>query len=294
MNKVAIHYAFWGSEWNVDMCERIKYASKIGFDGLEVTPPDYMTKLEKSKMDDLKKCAEDYGVELTFCIGFPKSKDMSSEDAAVREAGIDHSKRMIEAVHYMGGKMLSGILYSWWPYLYEKEITMDYKQDCWKRGVESVQKVIPLAEQYGITYAIEMVNRFEQFMVNSVDEGKQFCKDIGHPNAKLLLDTFHANIEENSIPDAIRRAGDLLAHMHLCENNRHLPGFGNHIPWKDVFAALKEINYTGRLVLEPFIAPGGPVGNDLRIWRNIASDISLEARDRDAKQSLEFVRQMMR
>ena len=294
MNKFGIHYAYWGDQWNVDMCERVRLAADAGFDVLEVTPPDYMTNLEKGRMDELKKCAEDCGIEMSFCIGFPKSKDMASAEAAIREAGIEHSKRMIEAVHYMGGKILSGILYSWWPYLYDHTITAEDKRGCWKRGVESVQKVIPLAEEYGIEYAVEMVNRFEQFVVNNVAEGKQFCRDVGSPNAKLLLDVFHANIEENSIPDAIREAGPLLAHIHMSENNRRLPGTGSHIQWPEIAKALKEINFTGRIVLEPFVATGGPVGNDLRIWRDLDTDVSLETRHANLKQSLQFVKDLMK
>lgn len=291
-NKIGVHYAFWGDQWDVDMCERVKYAAALGFDDLEVTPPAYMVQFDTKKMDALKHCAEDNGIELSFCIGFPKSKDMSSADPAVRRAGIDYSKKMIEAAHYMGGKILSGILYSWWPYLYDAPVTPEYKADCWKRGVESVQEVIPVAEKYGIEYAVEMVNRFEQFMVNSVDEGLQFCTDVGSPNAKLLLDVFHANIEENNIPDAIRRCGPKLAHLHISENNRRLPGSGNHIAWTEIAQALKEINFSGRIVIESFIATGGPVGNDLRIWRNL-DDVSFEARNRAMKESLAFVKDLM-
>lgn len=293
MNKFGIHYAYWGEQWNVDLCERIRLAADAGFDVLEVTPPDYMTSLNRTKMDDLKKCAKDNGIEMSFCIGFPKSKDMASADRSVREAGIEHSKRMIEAVHYMGGKILSGILYSQWPCLYVSEITPEYKQDCWKRSVESVQKVVPIAESCGIEYAVEMVNRFEQFIVNSVEEGKQFCRDVDSSNIKLLLDVFHANIEEDSIPDAILSAGSLLAHIHMSENNRRLPGCGGSIPWREIAAALRKIGYRGRIVLEPFVAAGGPVGNDLRIWRNLNADISREARHAALKKSLQFVKGLM-
>lgn len=290
MNKIGIHFAFWGSDWEVDMCERVKYAAEIGFDVLEVTPPQYMVDFDKPKMDELKKCAEDNGIELSFCIGFPESKDMSSPDPAIRQAGIDFSKKILKAVHYMGGKILTGILYSRWPYLYDEHLSMEYKQECWDRGVKSVQEVIKLAEEYGIVYGIEPVNRFEQFIVNSVGEGVQFCKDVGSDHAKLLVDVFHANIEERNIADSIREAGDLLAHVHLSENNRSLPGLGNHIPWDDVFQALKDIDFKGRIVLEPFIAAGGPVGNDLRIWRNMEEDVSIEAKNKYLKESLDFVR----
>lgn len=293
MNKIGVHYAFWGDQWNVDMCERVRLASAVGFDNLEVTPPDYMVNLDYKKMTELKKCAEDHNIDMSFCIGFPKSKDMAGEDAKVRQAGIDYSKRMIEAVHFMGGKILSGILYSYWPCLYTEPITPEYKSDCWKRAVESVQEVIPLAEKYDIIYAVEMVNRFEQFIVNSVKEGKQFIKDVGSPNGKLLLDVHHANIEENSIAGAIREAGSLLAHVHLSENNRRLPGTGDHIQWPEVAKALKDIDFKGRVVIESFLSAGGPVGNDLRIWRDLDSDLSLENQNKLLRDSLAFVKNLL-
>jgi D-psicose/D-tagatose/L-ribulose 3-epimerase len=289
-NKIGVHYAFIGQEWDVDMSERLKWAHDVGFDNLEVTPPAYMVELNKAKMKDLRKQAQDLGMDLTFCIGFPKSKDMSSPDAKIRREGIEWSKKMIEAVHFMGGKVLSGILYSSWPYLYDHMITPADKQEAWKRGVQSVKEVVKVAQDNDILYAVEMVNRFEQFIVNSVDEGIQFAHDVDSPNVKLLLDVFHANIEEDNIADSIRKAGSLLAHMHLSENNRKLPGTGNHIPWKEVAQATKDIDFKGRYVIESFLAQGGPVGNDLRIWRDLSDDLSLEGRTRSIKESLAFVR----
>ena len=291
-NKIGVHYAFMGQEWNVDMSERLRWASSVGFDNLEVTPPPFMVELNKEKMTDLKKEAGDLGMDLSFCIGFPKSKDMSSPDAFIRREGIEWSKKMINAVHFMGGEVLSGILYSSWPYLYDHMISPKDKMEYWKRGVASVKEVVKVAEDNNILYAVEMVNRFEQFMVNSVDEGMQFVSDVNSPNIKLLLDVFHANIEEDSIPEAIIKADDLLVHMHICENNRRLPGAGKNIPWSEIAAATKQIDYKGRYVIESFVAQGGPVGNDLRIWRDLNKDVSPEARTRDMKQSLAFVKDL--
>ncbi|MGD1816167.1 MAG: sugar phosphate isomerase/epimerase family protein [Pleomorphochaeta sp.] len=291
-NKIGVHYAFMGQEWDVDMSQRLKWAASLGFDNLEVTPPEYMVEMNKSKMKDLKKEADDLGMDLSFCIGFPKSKDMSSLDSNIRSAGIEWSKKMLEAVHYMGGKVLSGILYSSWPYLYDHMITPQDKKEFWDRGVKSVKEVVKVAEDFDILYAVELVNRFEQFIVNSVDEGIQFAKEVDSPNIKLLVDVFHANIEEDSIPDAIRKANDLLVHMHISENNRKLPGTGQNIPWKEIAQATKDINYSGRYVIESFVAQGGPVGNDLRIWRDLNNDVSPAARTRDMKKSLDFVRKI--
>lgn len=290
MNKIGIHYAFWGNSWDIDIMERIRYASQIGFECMDVTPPDYLTNLEYDRMSELKKCSEQYGVEMNFCIGFPKAKDMASPEASVRKAGIEYSKRMIEAVSFMGGKMLSGILYSCWPYLYDHPISRADKEDAWKRGLESVQKVLPVADDFGVDYAIELVNRFEQYILNSVDEGLKFCEQLQHPNVGLLIDVFHANIEEDSISGAIRKAGSRLKHMHVSENNRRLPGTGHHINWEEVFASIKEIDFQGAVVMEPFIEGFGEVGNDLRIWRDLEQDVSKEARDRYLTDAIRFIK----
>lgn len=290
MNKIGVHYAFWGNEWNVDLSERVKLAAELGFESMDVTPPDYMVNLDYKRMDELKACAKDHNMDMVFCIGFPSSKDMASADPAVRKAGIEYTKNMIKAANYMGSDTLSGILYSYWPCLYTEMITPEMKRDAWMRGIESVREVVPFAQDYGIKYAIEIVNRFEQYILNSVKEGKQFIKDIDHPNAKLLIDVHHANIEESNIADAIRDSGSLLAHLHISENNRRLPGTGNHIRWAEIAKAVKDVKYKGRIVIESFLAPGGPVGNDLRIWRPLEDDLSFENRHRMLKESLEFVR----
>jgi D-psicose/D-tagatose/L-ribulose 3-epimerase len=293
MNKIGIHYAYWSSEWEIDLVQQVKNAANVGFSAIDITPPDFIESNDYKSMDELIEVSKETNVELNFCIGFPKSKDMASADPAIRQAGIDYTKRILEAVHYMGGRVLSGILYSSWPYLYDHQLTEKNKSDAWKRGVESIQTIIPEAENRGIVYAIEIVNRFEQYILNSVDEGIQFCQDIGSPSAKLLVDVFHANIEEINIADSIRKAGDLLAHLHISENNRRLPGSGKHIDWDDIFKALKQINYQGNIVMEPFLESFGPVGNDLRIWRDNEKDLSKEARDRYARESIAFVKSKM-
>ena len=196
MNKIGIHYAVWGNEWDVDMCERIRLAAECGFDVLEVTPPSYMTELNEQKMKDLKRCADDNGIEMSYCIGLPQDYDMASEDETVRRCGIEYVCKILKAVQMMGGKILSGILYSSWPYKFPTP--MPDKEKTWDFALKSVRECVKYAENYGVIYAIELVNRFEQFLLNSVDEGIKFVDAVDNPYCKLLLDTFHLGIEETS------------------------------------------------------------------------------------------------
>lgn len=293
MNKIGLHYGYWTREWDTDVIDLVKRASKIGLDVLEMNPPKYMLDMSKDKMKHLKETAEEHGVELTFCIGFPKEMDMASKDEKIRNAGIEYTKRMLEAVHFMGGTILSGIVYSYWPASYTHRIEDADKAAALERGLESVQKVIHVAEDYDIVYAVEVVNRFEQFMVNNVEEGLDFVRQVNSPKCKLLLDTFHMNIEEDNIAEALKRAGSHLGHLHVCENNRKIPGQGDHIDWPSVFSALREIGYEGRIVMEPFVKSGGTVGNDLRIWRDLSGGADQKEMDRDITEGLQFLRDLM-
>ena len=109
---------------------------------------------------------------------------------------------------------------------------------------------------------------------------------LDSPNAKIHLDTFHMNIEENSIQEAILTAGDKLGHLHIGENNRMPPGYG-HLPWEDIGRALRKIDYPGYVVMEPFLKPGGEVGRDIRVYRDLGIGMDLDA---EARKALEFTR----
>jgi D-psicose/D-tagatose/L-ribulose 3-epimerase len=92
---------------------------------------------------------------------------------------------------------------------------------------------------------------------------------VDHPNCQLLLDTFHMNIEERSLGDAIRAAGQRVKHVHACENDRGAPGSG-HVPWQDVAGALKDIQYDGAVVIESFTSKVKSIARAAAIWRPFA------------------------
>ena len=134
-----------------------------------------------------------------------------------------------------------------------------------------------------------VLNRFEHFLINTSEEGVRFVEEVGSPNLKILLDTYHMNIEEDSLGDAIRGAGDHLGMFHIGENNRRPPGRG-HIPWDEVVRALIESGFEGDTVMEPIVHPGGGVSSLLAVWRDMT-----DGRDRDdaAREGLEFYRSKM-
>ena len=93
---------------------------------------------------------------------------------------------------------------------------------------------------------------------------------VGHPSCGLLLDTFHMNIEEQSIGDALRSAGSRLKHLHACENDRGAPGSG-HVPWTEVAQALRDIRYNDGVVIESFTSKVKSIARAAAIWRPLAA-----------------------
>lgn len=283
MNKIGIYYAYWTHDWDADFELLVRKVSKLGFDVLEVNAGKVIntTSDERKRLRDV---AVEEDIDLSYCIGLTKEYDVASENESVRRNGIRFLKDMTATIQDIGGNRLSGIIYGSWPATLPEGVTD--KSPYLERSVASMKETAKTAEECGVLLNVEVVNRFEQFLLNTCDEALDYVEKVGSPNVKILLDTFHMNIEEDTIYGAIRRAGDKLGHLHIGENNRNLPGCG-HIPWEEIVEALKNIGYSGYIVMEPFLMPGGEVGRDIKVFRDMSIGLDL---DLEAKKALEFVR----
>ena len=282
MNTVGIHYGYWTQHWDSEPLQFVKRAQKCGFDILEVNAPK-VTRMSDSERDALKGAAADAGLGLTYSIGMTSDMDLTSEDAATRKKGVAFLKDVVRAMKQIGGTVMAGINYSSWP---RKLLPGEDKKLLTDRSIEGVREAIKTAEDCDVIFCVEVVNRFEQFMMNTAAEGIAFAQEVGSPNCKILLDTFHMNIEEESMGGSIEEAGTWLGHFHLGETNRRPPGRGR-MPWSEIFGALKKINYQGALVMEPFLLPGGEVGRDICVYRDLLGNGDL---DEEATLSVQFVR----
>ncbi len=287
MNKVGIYYAYWTHDWDADFHPFIDKVAQLGFDILEVNAGTIaeMTLYERRS---LKAYADDRNIILSHCIGLPPEHDVASEDRHVRENGIAYLQKIARAIGDMGGGNLGGIIYGSWPTTPPKG-DMD-KRPYLERSVASMKEAIKAAEDNDVIFSMEVVNRFEQFLLNTCDEAIAYVEAIESPNAKIMLDTFHMNIEEDFIGAAIQKAGSKLGHLHVGENNRMPPGYG-HIPWTEVGDALRKIDYAGYVVMEPFLMPGGEVGRDIRVFRDMSVGLDLDA---EARKALMFIRGVLK
>lgn len=287
MSKIGIYYAYWTHDWDADFHPFIDKVADLGFDVLEVNAGT-IANMTSEERRSLRAHADDKGIALSHCIGLPKQYDIASEDKAVRENGIAFLQKMTRAIGEMGGGNLTGIIYSYWPGT-PPEGEVD-KRPHFERSVASMKEAIKVAEDHNVFFCMEVVNRFEQFLLNTCDEAIAYVDAVGSPHAKILLDTFHMNIEENFISEAIEKAGDKLGHFHIGENNRMPPGYG-HIPWAEVGNALRRINYQKFVVMEPFVMPGGEVGRDIKVFRDMSGDLDL---DEEARKALLFIRGVLK
>ncbi|OQX30060.1 MAG: dolichol monophosphate mannose synthase [Spirochaeta sp. LUC14_002_19_P3] len=286
--KHGIYYAFWEQEWTGDYIRYIKKVSALGFDILEIAAHQILGYTD-ARLAEIRACSKDNGIVLTAGIGPPKDKNLSSADESIRTAGRKFFQDTLKQIAKLDVHTIGGALYSYWPIDYTKPVD---KTGDRKRAITEIRAMADFAADLGITLCMEVLNRFENHILNTAAEGTAFVKEVNKENVKVMLDTFHLNIEEESIAGAIRTAGAHLGHFHTGECNRMPPGKGR-MPWREIGEALRDIHYSGAVVMEPFIKMGGTVGSDIKVWRDLSGGADEEAMDKLARDALIFSRYML-
>lgn len=288
MNRIGVHYAYWLHDWNTDFIKSLEKAAEVGYNAVDFATADLMAMTPEQRRE-VRRVAEALDISLAFAPATGPDVDIACEDEAIRRNGVEYFKRCIEFTSEMGSTILAGIIYSSWgaPVIG----LLNDKSEALKRSKDALQQILPTAEDYGVYYSLEIVNRFEQYLLNTTQEGLDYLKDFDSPNLKLLLDTFHMNIEEDDIPAAIRAAGPYISHFHIGEPNRRVPGQGadGRMPWNGIFRALHDIGYQGTITMEPFVRMGGEIGKAVSLWRDLV-DKDGHTLDQDARDSIAFVK----
>ena len=285
--KYGIYYAFWEQEWTGDYKKYIDKMQKLGFDILEIScgafRKDYTT---DEQLKDIAEYAASKDIILTAGYGPQASENISSPDPEVQKNALAFFKETLRKLNVMNIHLLGGGLYSYWPVDYTKPFDKAAELDI---SIHNMKELAKYAEEYDVTLGMEVLNRFEGYLLNSCDEGLAYVDAVGSDRVQLMLDTFHMSIEEDNIAAAIRKAGKKLCHLHLGERNRKVPGKGT-MPWDEIGQALRDIDYQHAAVMEPFVIKGGTVGSDIKVWRDLVEDTSEAALDMDAMNSLQYVR----
>ena len=283
--RYGIYYAYWERQWGGDYLKYAKKVGKLGFDILEISCAG-LAEMPAGSVRELAAAAKDSGVSLTGGYGPRPEENIASPDAKVVSNAFDFWKRTFDVLARLDIKIVGGGLYSYWPVDFEKPFN---KEEDLRRSIEGMKKLGEIAAGYNITLGMEVLNRFEGYLLNTAAEALAYVKAVGQDNVKVMLDTFHMNIEEDSLVDAIKTAGSFLGHFHLGEANRRPPRAGSRMDWTAIGRALREVSYSGAVVMEPFVLQGGQVGKDIKVWRDIAADDETEL-DEEARRSVAFVR----
>ncbi|MDO4321899.1 MAG: sugar phosphate isomerase/epimerase family protein [Lachnospiraceae bacterium] len=286
--KYGIYYSYWEKEWHADFIPYVTKVKKLGFDILEVACHHFLD-MEDEYLLRLKAAAEENGILLTGGYGPDAEHNISSSDPAIVKAAFEKYEATFKKMKTAGVRKLGGGLYSYWPADYSRP--MDKPGDL-QRSIDNIRELGDMAAEYDIVLGMEVLNRFEGYLLNTCEEALDFVTKVDRPNVKIMLDTFHMNIEEDSFTEAIRLAGDKLGHLHVGEANRRPPFAGGRMPWEEIGKALHEINYTGDVVMEPFVRMDGEVGQDIRIWHDLSKGCSDEKLDEDAGASVKFLRDL--
>ena len=259
--KFGVNTLIWNSSFEQAHFSLLPSIKAAGFDGIEIPIFNPATCSAAAIRRELETC----GLECTAVSILPGQTTLTSADAAVRRAAQAHIRECLQVAAEIGVRLFGGPLYSPVGRFTGNRRT----EDEWSHAVESWRELGSAVSESGIEIAIEPLNRFETYFLNTAADGAAFCDAIGHPMIGLLLDTFHANIEEKSIGAALKHAGRHLKHLHACENDRGTPGTGN-VNWPEFFATVAEIGYDGWMTIESFGFHIRELSAAASVWRDLA------------------------
>jgi D-psicose/D-tagatose/L-ribulose 3-epimerase len=258
--KFGANTLIWSGEYDSRVQRLLPAIKENGFDGIEFP----LFRLEGFDAAAVRKDTEAAGLECTVASALTGGLSLISDDADTRAKARQQLKDKLNAATEAGAKVFCGPMYSPVGYLPGRRRTADE----WKQAVEGFHSMGETLTANGMVLAIEPLNRFETYFLNTAADAARLCDQIDHPNIGILFDTFHANIEEKDIAAGIRTVGRHLRHVHTCENDRGIPGSG-HVEWSGVFQALRDLRYDGWLTIESFGFNIGDISAAAAIWRDI-------------------------
>ncbi len=276
MRQTGIEIFYWLHNWSDDQIAVFAKAKDIGFDAIEVS----LTSGPDTPIAAMRAAADRLGLSVYASMGLPLDKDITSPDVSVRRGGIEHLKRCVEAAARLGSPILGGLPHVPWLHFPPEHDLRPYRE----RSALAMREVAGVAGDLGLTICIELINRFETYICNTVEQGLDYLALVDHPAVKLQLDTYHMSMEEDDLAAPILAAGGKLGHFHCADSNRKLPGNGL-VRWAVVKSALDTVGYSGPIVIECFPNPNAETGRTVNTWRPLVNDF-----DADVARALALLR----
>lgn len=259
MEKFGLHALVWVSEWNPkDIRFAAENTAKAGFSVMEAVIFDPAEALP----DETAKAFAEFGLEAVTGMALNAQADISSPDPSISKAGEALIVDAISATRDMGSKKLGGVTHS----AMQRYLTAP-DPDVFKRVTDTYGRLAVKAAEAGVQLGIEAVNRYESNVVNTVDEAADIVRAVDAKTLFAHIDTFHMNIEEHDVADAITRNLDVIGHVHIGESHRGYLGSGS-VDFSPTFKALAQGGYNGPIVFEAFSSAilNGPTSDALATW----------------------------
>jgi D-psicose/D-tagatose/L-ribulose 3-epimerase len=278
----AISNWIYGDEPLRDQFARL---ARFGYQGIELVgePARY-------SIDEVRALCKEFEIPVTSILGWSiwgiPGRDAASPDPDERAAALDYGRQCIDLASALEAPILvvlpapAGRTAPTEAPQLEDDWLSGYQTE-WELAVDSLRRLAGYAGERGVILGLEPINRYETFLVNNLDQALRLIAEVGSGQLKLHLDTFHMNLEEESIAGAISRAGDRLVNLHVSDSNREAPGQG-HFDFASLIRALKENDYQGFLTLEPV-----PPGSDPLLMTRMSKNFDL--RDRYARQGIQYL-----
>lgn len=267
--EVGIEIFYFMDRWLDDQAAHFHLAAECGYTCVEISLMPHTHEQRERVASEAAR----HGLSILCATGLAPETDVSSPDPSVRRAGIEYLKRCLSTAASLGSPIMGGVTFA--PWFEFPDGDLEARRH---RSAESLREVAGTADAVGVDLCVEVLNRFETFMFNTVDQAHGFLDLVDHPSVKIELDTFHMSMEESDLAAAVRSAGARLGHFQCAANNRAMPGKG-HIDWAALGAALDDIAYRGPIVVETFPNPDVETGRSTHAFRPLVDDLMAEARE---------------
>jgi len=280
--KYGVNTFVWVSPCTTEAVKELSPKVKsMGFDILEIAVeiPDLIN--EKAVNDILS----DHQLEGVVCGVFGSDRNICSLNPKIRKNAKTYIRRLIKIAQRIGSNIVCGPMYSSVGKDHLEDIESRMKE--WDLAVLGIREMADYADTKDVRLALEPIHRYKSDMINVASQGIRFITDVDRENVGLHLDTYHMHLEEKSSAKAIQLTGDKLFHFHACENDRGIPGTGQ-VRWQQLAQALKEVGYSGSVVIESFTSQVKEIAWSLSNWREVAP-----SQDAIAQQGLQFLKLLL-
>lgn len=265
----------WGIHTGPDRIPVFEGLAEAGFDGVEIP----LVGQSEAELKEMAAACDGLGLERTASAFVSLDANPISPDAAVRAAALDNLKRAVDDACVIGSGIVIGGLYQAHKYFTGRAATTDE----WNWSADYLRAAGEYAANRDVNLGLEFLNRFEVYLVNTSSDCKRMVEQVGLDNVGVHYDTHHANIEEPDPHTALDNIRDVLNHVHLSESHRGTLGTGQ-VDWKSNFAALREIDYSGWLVIESFGTSDPELAVAANVWRN-----AFDSREQVYREGIRFI-----